>query len=99
MASIEALAGTLRKLAVSGMKPKDLLAAVRQQHPEATKKEVVRAAFYALIESHGTSPEETQSLHSFAIGERAVDEEQDVRPAKLRGKKGKRAPEGGSAAH
>lgn len=45
------------------MKPKDLLSAVRERHPNATKKEIVRAAFYALIESHGVSSVQAQNLH------------------------------------
>nr|WP_246681784.1 hypothetical protein [Methylobacterium sp. L1A1] len=84
MASIEELAKTLREVAASGMKPKALLAAVRGLHPEATKKEVVRAAFYALAEgqsgNHG-------DLHSFALTERAVDDDEPVKAAKLRKKK------------
>lgn len=42
---METPAKTLRSLATAGMKPKDLLAATRERHPEASKKEVVRAAF------------------------------------------------------
>ncbi|WP_232629606.1 hypothetical protein [Methylobacterium sp. Leaf118] len=84
MASIEVLAKTLRGVAASGMKPKTLLAAVRERHPEATKKEVVRAAFYALAEGqsgdHG-------DLHNFALTERAVDDEEPMKAAKLRKKK------------
>lgn len=45
MASIQELANALRSVAVSGMKPKTLPAAVRERHPEATKKKVVQAAF------------------------------------------------------
>ena len=93
MASIEELANTLRGVAVSGMKPKALLAAVRERHPEATKKEVVRAAFYALAEGQGGDHGE---LHSFALAERAVDDDEPVKAAKLRKKKKDRksAPEG-----
>lgn len=84
MASIDELAKTLRSVAVSGMKPKALLAAVRERHPEATKKEVVRAAFYAVAEGQG---EDHSALHSFAITERAVDDDEPVKAAKLRKKK------------
>ena len=48
MPKVETVAATLRELAVSGMSRKDLVAAVRERHPDATKKDVVRAAFYAL---------------------------------------------------
>ncbi|GMA78443.1 hypothetical protein GCM10025880_48600 [Methylorubrum aminovorans] len=87
MASLEAIANTLRSVAASGMKPKALLAAVRERHPEATKKEVVRAAFYALTESHGDAPQHFLDLHGFAITERAPDDNEPVKPAKLRRKK------------
>ncbi|CAX24338.1 protein of unknown function [Methylorubrum extorquens DM4] len=64
-----------------------MLAAVRERHPEATKKEVVRAAFYALTESHGDAPQHLLDLHGFAITERAPDDDEPVKPAKLRRKK------------
>ncbi|MFY9290128.1 MAG: hypothetical protein WAP03_05470 [Methylorubrum rhodinum] len=93
MASIEELANTLRGVATSGMKPKALLAAVRERHPETTKKEVVRAAFYALTEGPNAD------LHAFALTERAVDEDEPVRAAKLRKKKDRKAKPEGQAAH
>jgi hypothetical protein len=88
MASIEELAKTLRGVAASGMKPKALLAAVRERHPEATKKEVVRAAFCALAEGQSGDPGD---LHSFALAERAVDDDEPVKAAKLRKKKDRKA--------
>jgi hypothetical protein len=95
MASIAEIAETLRGVATSGMKPKAVLAAVRERHPEVTKKEVVRAAFYALTESHGSNPEHLGDLHSFALTERATEEDEPVKAGKLRRKKqdGKAAPE------
>jgi hypothetical protein len=72
--TIETLAGTLRSLATAGMKPKDLLAATREKHPDARKKEVVRAAFDALIDSHAGDPEAVKGLHSFALKERGSEE-------------------------
>lgn len=99
MASIEALADTLRSVATTGMKPKELLAAVRERHPHATKKEVVRAAFFALTESHGSSPEHARDLHSFAITERAFDDDEPVKTNKLsKRKKGRKAASVGQAA-
>ena len=100
MASIEALAETLRSVATTGMKPKELLAAVRERHPHATKKEVVRAAFYALTEGHSGSPEHVRDLHSFAITERAFDDDEPVKRSKLRKKKkDQKAASEGQAAH
>ncbi|EHP92750.1 MAG: hypothetical protein MIN69_12320 [Methylorubrum extorquens] len=97
MASLEAIANTLRSVATSGMKPKALLAAVRERHPEATKKEVVRAAFYALTESRGDTPEHLQNLHSFAITERAPDDDEPVKATKLRKKKKAKGRDSGAS--
>ena len=65
------------------MKPKELIAAVRKKHPEASKKEIVRAAFYALSDSTEGSAERAQRLHAFAIGERSSEEDTPM-PKKLR---------------
>ena len=40
---------TLLKLVTPDMTPKQLLKAVKKAHPKASKQEVVRAAFYAII--------------------------------------------------
>lgn len=97
MASIEELANTLRGVAASGMKPKALLAAVREKHPDATKKEVVRAAFYALAEGQTGDHGE---LHSFALSGRGADDDEPVKAAKLRKKKkDRKAPPEEQAAH
>jgi|UPI00055CE099 hypothetical protein len=59
----------------SDVTPKKLMAAVRKAHPEASKKEIIRAAFYALIAHADESPEELVPLHKFALEHRAPDEE------------------------
>lgn len=87
MASTETLAGTLRELSASTTKPKELMRAVREKHPQASKKDVVRAAFYALIDSHGADPEHVKGLHAFALNERVSDEGEPTSPGKLRRKK------------
>ncbi|MFF8803164.1 MULTISPECIES: hypothetical protein [Bacteria] len=87
MTSIETLADTLRELAASATKPKDLMAATREKHPNASKKEIVRAAFYRLIESHGADPEHVKGLHAFALNERSADDGEPPKAAKLRKKK------------
>lgn len=74
MVSIEALSATLRSVAAPGMSPKTLRA-VREKHPEASKKEVVRAAFHALIDSQSQDGRAIEALHSFALAERAPDDE------------------------
>lgn len=55
--------------------PKQLIKAVMKSHPQATKKEIVRAAFYALIAHAGNEPEKAGILQDFAITERTKDDE------------------------
>lgn len=64
---IEAMAVTIRELAVPGMKPKALIEAVKERHPKATKKEIARAAFLSVIHSAAYDPEDTQALHDLAV--------------------------------
>lgn len=100
MASTKELAIALQLVATSGMKPKALIAAVRERYPEATKKEVVRAAFYTLTDNQDINPEYLEALHSFAITERAVDEDEPVKTGKLRKKKkDRKAAAEGQATH
>jgi hypothetical protein len=67
---IEGIAGTIRELAVPGMNPKELINAVKERHPEATKKEIARAAFLSVILSAEYHPEDTQTLHDIAMDTR-----------------------------
>lgn len=67
---IEGIAETIRQLATPGMKPKALIAAVKEKHPEATKKEIARAAFLSVILSAEYDPEDTQALHDIAMDTR-----------------------------
>ena len=87
MPSISDLATTLRHVASPGIKPKDLIAAVREKYPEATKKEIVRAAFFSLSDGHDVNPGQTGELYDFALKERG-EEERPVAPLPKR--KGKR---------
>ncbi|AIQ90442.1 MULTISPECIES: hypothetical protein [Methylobacterium] len=75
MASIEALAATLWSLAALGMTPKALRVAVRETHPDASRKDVVRAAFYALVAVQPRDGGGLNELHSFALAERSPDDE------------------------
>jgi hypothetical protein len=49
MSDLQEIARTVSRLATPGIKPKDLVAAVRKRHPDASKKQVSRAAFMAMI--------------------------------------------------
>jgi hypothetical protein len=67
---IEEISATLVKLAKPGMTHKQLLEAARLEHPEASKKEIVRAAFYALTTSADTDLGKAMQLQRFALTER-----------------------------
>ncbi|KQO56429.1 hypothetical protein ASF24_19055 [Methylobacterium sp. Leaf86] len=95
MTSLSELASTLRHVASPGIKPKDLIAAVREKYPEATKKEIVRAAFFSLSDGHDANPRQTEQLYDFALKERG-EEERTVTPHLKR--KGKRERNGAKAA-
>ena len=70
---IEGMATTIRELAVPGMKPKALIDAVKARYPDASKKEIARAAFLSVILSSEFSPGDTQALHDLARGTRDSD--------------------------
>ncbi|RDJ13934.1 hypothetical protein [Rhizobium grahamii] len=54
----------------SDITPKKLIKAVQKTHPDASKKEIVRAAFYALIaNAHKVSDDKATKLHAFATNE------------------------------
>ena len=92
--SLQELASTLGRLAVPEMKPKALLKAVRDTHPEASKKEVVRAAFYSVIALAGSDPEKADRLQDFALAKRTDDQADQPaagEPAKKAKKAGKKA--------
>jgi|GEM_PF-1577640 len=84
---MEALSATLWSLAAPGMTPKTLRAAVRERHPEASKKDVVRAAFYALIDARSQDGQTLDALHRFALAERAPSDEPPALIGKRRTKK------------
>ena len=89
MSSISELAALLRQVATPGIKPKELVAAVHEKHPEVTKKEIVRAAFFALSDGHDADPAQSGELHDFALKERGKDEQPGVKRTKLKKKQRK----------
>lgn len=70
---IDNIADTIRELARPGMKPKHLIDAVKQRHPDATRKEIARAAFLSVILSAEYSPEDVEALHDLARNARDTD--------------------------
>lgn len=70
---IENLSLTLTQLATANASPKQMLRTTRKQHPKATKKEIIRAAFDALIEAADKDPQKAKTLQQFALSQRAGD--------------------------
>ena len=71
MSDLQAIAKTVSALAAPGLKPKDLIAAVRKKHPDASKKEVSRAAFLAMIEAAEGNPDHAHRMQELALASRA----------------------------
>lgn len=95
MASIQEIALARRSIATPGMKPKALRAAIRERYPDVSKKEIVRAAFYAVTEEPSAS-----ELHHFALTERiAEDNDGEVLRVSKRKKKRHADAEKRSQAH
>ena len=69
----EEIQKTLLKLARPKMSPKDLLRETKKLHPEATKKDIVRAAFASLIAVVDNDSEKALVLQDFALKERGGD--------------------------
>ena len=65
---------TLLELAKPKMTPKELLKAARKAHPDASKKDIIRAAFRSLISVADSDADKAALLQNFALTERAVDE-------------------------
>ena len=75
MASIEALAATRSAFGVMPSAARLQSVAVRETHPDASRKDVVRAAFYALVAVQPRDGGGLNELHSFALAERSPDDE------------------------
>jgi hypothetical protein len=65
---------TLLSLVRPKMTPKELLKEARRAHPDASKKEIIRAAFRTVIAAADTDTEKALLLQDFAIKGRAGDE-------------------------
>jgi len=67
---LRAIADTLMRLVTPDMKPKDLIKAVRKVHPDASKKDIARAAFHAIISNADQDIGKSRNLQAFALAER-----------------------------
>jgi hypothetical protein len=65
---------TLLALVRPKMTPKELLKEARKAHPDASKKEIIRAAFRTVIASADTDTEKALLLQDFALKGRAGEE-------------------------
>ena len=65
---------TLTSVITPGMTPKQLLKSTLKAHPDAKKKDIIHAAFGAMIELADTSPEKAKQLQDFALSNRAPDD-------------------------
>ena len=99
MSDVEKLARAVIESRVSGMKPKDLIEAVRAKHPKASKKEISRAAFYAVIMMADTHPDDAAEVQALALASRGDDHTDHPPMAKRSGRKSGRGSQAGSAAN
>ncbi|MBB4000849.1 hypothetical protein [Aureimonas pseudogalii] len=78
MPDIYAIAASVNELAQPGIKPKDLIEAVRERHPKASKKNIVRGAFLAVITHADADPDKVAQMHETALSARSTDDEAPV---------------------
>lgn len=80
---IGTIATTVSELATPDMKRKALIAEVREKHPKASKGDIVRPAFLAVISNADGDPTKADRLQAAAISERSSDDD-DRNPKKTR---------------
>lgn len=73
--AVEDIKITLLRLARPRMSPKELLRQVRRAHPEASKKEIIRAAFATVITTVDSDIDKALLLQDFALKERGPGDE------------------------
>ena len=64
------IAELLVKVVTPDMTPKQLMKAIQKKHPKASKKDIVRAAFYVVLSQSDSRPGLSEKLHDFAMNER-----------------------------
>ncbi|CAN7144116.1 hypothetical protein [Mesorhizobium sp. LjNodule214] len=67
---MQAIADTLMRVVTPGMNPKQLLKAARKEHPKASKKDIVWAAFFSIIANAEEDHGRTKNLKAIAEAER-----------------------------
>lgn len=72
---LQAIGDALMRLVTPGVTPKELVKAVRKEHPGVKKKDIARAAFHAIIANAGHDPGKSRNLQAFALAERTQQSE------------------------
>ena len=67
---LQQIGNALLTIVKPDMKPKQLMKAIQKSYPKASKQDIVRAAFFAIIANADAEPAKAKKLQAFAIGER-----------------------------
>ena len=67
---MQAIADTLMRVVTPDMAPRQLIKAARKEHPNASKKDIARAAFFSIIANAEADHGKARNLQAFAIAER-----------------------------
>ncbi|MBZ9711171.1 hypothetical protein LB543_31225 [Mesorhizobium sp. ESP7-2] len=67
---LQAISDTLMRIVTPGMTPKQLIKAAHKEHPNASKKDIARAAFFSIIANADQDHGKVKNLHAFALAER-----------------------------
>ena len=66
MTTIDRLSSALVAHARPGAQPRDVLQSIQNEYPDATMREVARAAYYAVLEMPDGDPARVSLLHDLA---------------------------------
>ena len=72
---LQAIGDALMRHVTHCMTPKELVKAVRKEHPGVKKKDIARAAFHAIIANADHDPGNPRNLQAFALAERTQQSE------------------------
>ncbi len=78
---------TILRLLPDGLSPKKMLAAVKGEHPKASKSEIIRAAFAAMIETADTDVVKSLALHSLGMDLRKTGTGEEAEATKQKKKR------------
>lgn len=67
---LQAISDALMRIVTPDMTPKQLIKAARKERPNASKKDIARAAFFSIIANADQDHGKVKNLQAFAIAER-----------------------------